>query len=400
MVKLNRIFEEIAFDKLQIEQSLLNIENKERSNIFTWNGQFSPQFVEVILDKYAKNGDVILDPFLGSGTVIYESGLKKLTAYGIELNISAYFISRLYTYINVKIEDRIRILSSIENILNNTFALDESNVDIIAEKLKDINDKITNENEKIVITGFIVILDLYNKKLDTNILFAKWRQLRDSLENLPFSEQPINVINNDSRNIPMYDNIVDLVITSPPYINVYNYHQQYRKSIELLGYNVLEIAKSEVGSNRKHRSNRFFTVVQYTKDICLILKELIRVTKKNARIIFVVGRESNVRGVSFLNSRIVYRLATEVLELEFDLKQERVFKNRYGQMIYEDILHIINNKESNIDDINVLITKAGEIAVEELIKSKANVCDEIILEEIQSAIENVNNINISPIAPL
>lgn len=400
MAKLNKMFEEIAFDKLQIEQSLLNIENKERSNIFTWNGQFSPQFVEVILDKYAKNGDVILDPFLGSGTVIYESGLKKLTAYGIELNISAYFISRLYTYINVKIEDRIRILNSIENILNNTFALDERNVDIIAEKLKDINDKITNENEKIVITGFIVILDLYNKKLDTNILFAKWRQLRDSLENLPFSEQPINVINNDSRNIPMYDNIVDLVITSPPYINVYNYHQQYRKSIELLGYNVLEIAKSEVGSNRKHRSNRFFTVVQYTKDICLILNELIRVTKKNARIIFVVGRESNVRGVSFLNSRIVYRLATEVLELEFDLKQERVFKNRYGQMIYEDILHIINNKESNIDDINVLITKAGEIAVEELIKSKANVCDEIILEEIQSAIENVNNINISPIAPL
>lgn len=400
MEALDKIFEEIAFDKLEIEQSLLNIENKERSNIFTWNGQFSPQFVEVILDKYAKEGDIILDPFLGSGTVIYESGLKGLTAYGVELNISAYFISRLYTFINIQIEDRITMLNSIEQIINNAFALEENDVDIIATKLKDVNDKIINENEKIIMTGFIVILDLYNKKVDTNIIFTKWKQLRESLETLPFSEKYINVINNDSRNIPIDDNIVDLVITSPPYINVYNYHQQYRKSIELLGYNVLEIAKSEVGSNRKYRSNRFYTVVQYAKDICLILNELIRITKKDARIIFVVGRESNVRGVSFFNSRIVYRLATEVLGLDFALKQERVFKNRYGQMIYEDILHIINNKESNNYDIDELIKNSAEIAVDELLKSKVNVSDEIILMEIQSAIDNADNINISPIAPL
>ena len=291
-------------------------------------------------------------------------------------------------------------INSIEQIINNAFALEENDVDIIATKLKDVNDKIINENEKIIMTGFIVILDLYNKKVDTNIIFTKWKQLRESLETLPFSEKYINVINNDSRNIPIDDNIVDLVITSPPYINVYNYHQQYRKSIELLGYNVLEIAKSEVGSNRKYRSNRFYTVVQYAKDICLILNELIRITKKDARIIFVVGRESNVRGVSFFNSRIVYRLATEVLGLDFALKQERVFKNRYGQMIYEDILHIINNKESNNYDIDELIKNSAEIAVDELLKSKVNVSDEIILMEIQSAIDNADNINISPIAPL
>lgn len=43
-----------------------------------------------------------------------------------------------------------------------------------------------------------------------------------------------------------------LVLTSPPYINVYNYHQQYRASAEALGWDLLEVAKTEIGSNRKH----------------------------------------------------------------------------------------------------------------------------------------------------
>ena len=36
----------------------------------------------------------ILDPFAGSGTVLYECARKNISAYGIELNISAYLMSK------------------------------------------------------------------------------------------------------------------------------------------------------------------------------------------------------------------------------------------------------------------------------------------------------------------
>ncbi|HRF93979.1 MAG TPA: hypothetical protein PLZ51_02230, partial [Aggregatilineales bacterium] len=80
---------------------------------------------------------------------------------------------------------------------------------------------------------------------------------------MPYSTMPIDVILADARAMPVPQQSIDFVLTSPPYINVLNYHQQYRTSIESFGYNILQIAKSEIGSNRKHRSNRFLTVIQY-----------------------------------------------------------------------------------------------------------------------------------------
>lgn len=49
----NLIYESIKVDNVDINQSYLNIEEKERSNFFVWNGQFSPQLIEILLLKYA-----------------------------------------------------------------------------------------------------------------------------------------------------------------------------------------------------------------------------------------------------------------------------------------------------------------------------------------------------------
>ncbi|MEP9412025.1 MAG: hypothetical protein HRF42_11640 [Candidatus Brocadia sp.] len=49
----------------------------------------------------------------------------------------------------------------------------------------------------------------------------------------------------------------DLIITIPPYINVFNYHRNYRSIMDILGFDILKVAASEIGSNRKNRGNRF-----------------------------------------------------------------------------------------------------------------------------------------------
>ena len=44
-------------------------------------------------------------------------------------------------------------------------------------------------------------------------------------------------------------------------------HQNHRAILELLGFDLLHVAASEIGSNRKNRGNRFRTVIQYALDM-------------------------------------------------------------------------------------------------------------------------------------
>lgn len=221
-------------------------------------------------------------------------------------------------------------------------------------------------------------------------------ELKNTILELPFSNRPICVSNGDARKTSLKTDLVDLVLTSPPYINVFNYHQNYRKSVEALGYNVLEIAKSEFGANRKHRGNRFLTVIQYCIDIALSLKEASRICKDKARMIYVVGRESTVLGYSFCNSELIYRIGTEILGFEFDIRQERVFKNRYGHMIYEDILHFIN-KKNNSKDKNDIQSTARNIAVEMLLDRYNSIKNNKNAELILDAIHKSNHVNTSEV---
>src|SRR5438128_517596 len=79
-------FDGTPLDTTTIPQERLNIDNKERSNLFPWNGQFSPQLVEALLEAYAPARGFVLDPFLGSGTVLHEAGRRGHPAFGSEVN--------------------------------------------------------------------------------------------------------------------------------------------------------------------------------------------------------------------------------------------------------------------------------------------------------------------------
>lgn len=356
-------FSDIEINYAEIPQSELNIDVRTRTNLFAWNGQFSPQFVEAELTRYAKNGDLVLDPYLGSGTVLYECARKGISAYGIELNVSAYCMAKIYELSCLGVLERNQIIDEVEQIFRDAYD-NQDYLDII------VNHSINNNNQRVreILSALIVIMDIYNKDVSIELLSSKWNSLKNIIIELPETTQLISAENGDSRRIPLHDNCVDLILTSPPYINVFNYHQKYRASVEKLGYDVLDISKSEIGANRKHRGNRLYTVIQYCIDIALSLKEANRVCKNNARMIYVVGRESTVLGYTFCNSELVYNLGTQIFGFDFDIRQERVFKNRYGQMIYEDILHFVNNENHDISDEEI-ISQARGIAIE-MLKSK------------------------------
>ena len=147
------------------------------------------------------------------------------------------------------------------------------------------------------------------------------------------------------------------MLTSPPYINVHNYHQKFRRSVEALRWDVLAFARSEIGSNRQNRGNRFLTVIQYCLDMGLALREMARALKSDGRLILVLGRESTVRGTRFFNGELVAELAVQGVGLELERRQERVFRNRYGAAIYEDILHFRVTGEVPSSDVCLIAAR-------------------------------------------
>lgn len=388
MIDTMTIFEKIPIDKTSIPQGELDIDNKTRSNLFAWNGQFSPQFVEALLNHYAQDGDVVIDPFVGSGTTLCEAARKGISAYGMELNASAYYMAKTYELANKSLPEREVLIGSVEQILTPISKTDEI-LPTITRAIQQNNPSALSA----LLSTLIILIDLFNNELSIPLLHTKWTGLKKTVLEIPFSTAQINVDMGDSRKLGCKSGEATLLITSPPYINVFNYHQKYRRSVEALGYDVLAIAKNEFGSNRKNRGNRLLTVIQYCIDMALSIKEAMRACCQNARMIYVVGRESNVLGYSFCNSRLIFEIATEIFQLPFLLRQERAFRNRFGQVIYEDILHFENAQVENFLSEEDIEDAARSIAVR-ILSEKAQIYpDSKNIELIFEAIERAENIN-------
>jgi len=383
-----------------LDNAHLNVTHKTRTNLFSWRGQFTPQFVESLLTTYAPEGVSVLDPFAGSGTVLLEAGLLGFSALGFEINPAAVLLAKTYEFINVKSNTRRSILLSAEATLSK-YIPDPlplfngyENMPLVKDVYMEAIHAADVPEVKLLLETFGIVVDFIGKNVHPSSMWTTWRCFKSLVESLPESDQRIQANLGDARLLSCPDNSIDFVLTSPPYINVFNYHQYYRASAEMLGWLPLNVARSEIGSNRKFRQNRFLTVIQYCMDLSAVLYELQRVCHDQAQIIFVVGRESNVRKTAFFNSEIIARLATESLNFNQELRQERVFSNKFGKAIYEDILHWTLPKSRRIfDDI---IPMAQCIARDALTHARERVPAEALFD-LEAAIEQVEDIKMSPL---
>jgi hypothetical protein len=56
-----------------------------------------PQVARRLIKMYAKKGDIVLDPFCGSGTVLVEAQMAGMNSYGVDINPLALLIARAKT---------------------------------------------------------------------------------------------------------------------------------------------------------------------------------------------------------------------------------------------------------------------------------------------------------------
>lgn len=179
-----------------LPQSILNIQDKTRSNIFKWRGQFSPQLIENLILTYCPKNANILDPFVGSGTVIYESACFGLQASGCEINLAAFILSRTYQLMNLSSKQRAELISLLTNKLSSYFPQP------ILFNMSDVKELVISEfqesllnlykdieyHEKIILDTLIILLDLGNYQISTQHLYDTFYKLCVIIQNLPYTE--------------------------------------------------------------------------------------------------------------------------------------------------------------------------------------------------------------------
>ena len=367
-------------------QPRLNIEKKSRTSRLPWRGQFSPEFVEYLLETALLKATNIFDPFCGSGTVIYEAAFKGRTAIGTEVNPSAWHLATLASLAYLEPSEIDHISSELEKailkISSHTFSQSE-----IRELLASPN--ILTETKK-CLTASILLGMKNSTELNEKAIQYGAKIVKSILKEIKLYKGSGECLLEDARQTSIKDETIDGVITSPPYINVFNYHQNYRPATEMLGWNPLNSAKSEIGANRKHRQNRFLTVIQYCLDMAMVIDELARVCKPNAVVVMVVGRESSILGTSFLNSDIIKKLFIQSHAFSFTQEAERVFTNRFGQEIYEDILVL-----KCIGKHKILQESAREIGIEAL-STATKIAPPASIDLLQLAIDSAQKVSPSP----
>ncbi len=321
----------------------------DTKSIFRWSGQFPSGLAGIFLDKYSKNGDIILDPFVGSGTVLFEAAKRSLDCIGVDINPAAIILSETARFCNIDSEQRKAYLEKLY---------------IIIKKITDSFDKQTKKGGKFTINDYSCIKNRLDSIKDQNLLnlllnvlmrmsiseekytitgLIKSFQIHSKIiEELPYNSKSYRVFNSDTRELPLKNKSINLIITSPPYPGVFDYYKNYKKIMYLIGRSISETSKKEIGHGRG-TGNRVLELINYAKDMNKALIELRRVLKEEGRLILIVNHESKIKNVKFSNSELLYIIAA-ASGLQMILKQERYFKNRRGNELQEDILHFIPSK--------------------------------------------------------
>jgi len=118
----------------------------------------------------------------------------------------------------------------------------------------------------------------------------------------------VDVLEGDARSMRFPE--CDLVITSPPYVGLIDYHEQHRYAYELLG--LRENRAEEIGASWKGNSDK--AVRQYVEDMCTVFANARQYLPSRSRMVVVVhDRRDLYDGIARrLGFKLEYRIRRHV----------------------------------------------------------------------------------------
>src|SRR3989344_3878469 len=349
--------------------------------------KFIPQIVSRLAEKYTNEGDLIVDPFGGCGTTLVESKIMGRSSIGVDINPVAVLITkakitpidpnkigRVFTILKEKLgaySEDTKIKVPEHERIDYWFKLEEKRrlafifAEISMLKDQDIRD--------FFFCGFSNILkncsvwlqksnkptrDINKKPSDPIQTFykqikmmtrgnARFYELSKEKNHL---EIPSQVYCADARAIPVKDNSVSLIVTSPPYVTSYEYADLHQLTALWLEYtkNLSDFRKRFIGTSYHNKKDLILNstlaenirkellekdkktaeeVSTYFSEMNQVFIEMKRMLKKGGKTCIVIGNTS-LKGVEILNAEVfVEQLQNLGLKIADIIKREIPSKN-------------------------------------------------------------------------
>ncbi len=359
-------------------------------NTHAFAAKFPPQLPQVFIQELTAPGELVLDPMVGSGTAIVEAARAGRTGIGTDIDPLAVRISSAKTTaldarMAEELADKIvdyaqitlathgpdyhdRVLASFSPATREFveyWFLPETAAELGAlisgiEKLTAAAYRTLFEVllSSIVITksgGVSLARDLAHtrphkvegKKIRSAISAFQEKAMKSiaALQDIADFPGRAEVVRSDSRNLPLVDESVHLIVTSPPYVNAIDYVRAHKFSLVWLGSDVGKLGQlrrrfigAKVGSDTDdqvrsstaeatlHEINerdprRAKIARRYFQEMTCSLREMRRVLRRGKSAIVVVG-SSTVRNV-VVDTALILAEIGEALGFQIAALKER-----------------------------------------------------------------------------
>ena len=258
--------------------------------LFPYRGKFHPQLIKGILNVLKlQPGDVVLDPMCGSGTLNVEASTIGINSIGIEKSPFCVLMSRV-KYESLKVNNT--ILSAIISNQNKSYTILIKNKRL-PEEFEFAN--IFDPGKTITLLAFFDAMGYARRCAKSiDVLFPKvikryvaqitsFTEARDKL-NLKIAKAKFEL--GDARSLPIDNDSIDGIITSPPYSFAIDYAENDRPQLEYLGHDISSLKDGMVGLKGKTRKEK---LDNYFEDMDKVLSEMARVLKKGKYVVIIIG---------------------------------------------------------------------------------------------------------------
>jgi hypothetical protein len=303
--------------------------------IHRYSGKFIPQIAGQVIEMITEPGELVLDPYAGSGTSLLEAGIRGRRSIGVDINPLACLISSVKTtaispdllepwasrltraiaehstdqlsllggtaakgvgtpeqdyrwsdpnFVKWFPEERLRELLLIDHLIQGEERVELRNVARLA--LSDILRQSSMAN-----TSYPNVMYDKRKKSTRPAIPKFLRQLDDVISavseltaKLPAESAPV-VLRGSATNLPLRDASVDAVVTHPPYIGSVPYAEYGRLSLMWLGEDPLNLDKRLTGGRRQSRD----VVDRFRHAFDEMIAESRRVMRAGAYLVMLLG---------------------------------------------------------------------------------------------------------------
>src|SRR3989338_141241 len=313
-------------------------------SLFPYRGKFHPQLIRALLNILEiKPGNVVLDPMAGSSTVAVEANLLGIDSISVDLSPFCRLMGRVKTF---ALELDIKFLESI--IENPKEILGKLKKEKVPEYFKNNKEDKKQDYYEIVLLAFLdamgfasrsgsLIDKLFPRVLERYVLTIKYFQIARQKMNLKIGKSKI--IQGSVLNLPIGDNSVDAIITSPPYSFAIDYLKNDQPQLEYLGCNLKFLREEMIGLQGRGVENKLEI---YLKKMDMALREMKRVSKNNSPVVIIIGtNDIQTNGVR-LEAKVIELAKKQGLKFELDL--QKPIRGLQNTMKNESILFFTNLK--------------------------------------------------------